>query len=122
MGLTIEKLAGRTLYNKKNPGDEASRKEEVFVDPGSIIMYISILNGLVKLLKQCNKEPHEVAMVAYNIKKPNTTQEYRQLKRLVRREVGWIKWFWEGSKIMDAVIETGINSDVEEIQAVYQET
>ena len=54
MGLMLEQLAGRTAYNKDNPGDGTSKKSTVFFDPASILMYISILNYLMEKVKTLN--------------------------------------------------------------------
>ena len=121
MDTTIKQLASRTLYNEKNPGDGISKKQEVFIDPGSILLYISILNGIVKCLKTCKSNPLETEVLVKHIRKPTNAKEYRQLKRLIRKEIGWWKWWMEGTSIMNALVETGANTSLEEIEAVYKE-
>ncbi len=121
MGLMLEQLAGRVLYNKKNPGDAISKKQEVLIDPASILIYISILNSIVKCLKSCKSDPLETEVLVKHIRKPTNAREYRLLKRLIRREIGWWKWWTNGTAIMDSVVETGANTSLEEIEAVYKE-
>jgi hypothetical protein len=89
---------------------------KVAIDPATIIMLIGVITEIIRIIQRC-KQPEEVQICAVS----PTDKEYRIISRAVRRKIGWIRWFREGTTITNAIFRVGMNSTVDEIKEAYKE-
>ena len=104
-------MAQRVAHSQNTGTDE-----EVFIDPASIALYITIITTVVKLVKRCR----EAKSVPESASQP-TRWEQAVVKRVVRRKLGWKQYFKKGKEITRSVFEVGAGSTEEEIEELYQE-
>lgn len=84
-------------------------------DPLTILTLISILVSLAQLLYECRKKSGEVkAMLGFDTTK-------RQVQRVVRQELGLIKYVMYGKPMVDAILEHGKVVDGEHLQKLIDE-
>lgn len=97
--LILDKTVDSTINNYKNTGN----KQEVFVDPVTITLIATIIREVVNLIKQCTKSPEEAHVIVTN----PSSEHISKLKAIIRKKVGFIKYFIVGVKILKAVRKTG---------------
>jgi hypothetical protein len=90
--------------------------QQVFIDPASIALYMSIIVQVVKLVKAC-REAHSVPTSAQQ----PTRFERNSVKRIVRRKLGFIRNLREGKKLVQSIFDVGAGSTVGEIDQLYNE-
>ena len=78
----VEHTLSTKIYNKAHNKDS----QEVVVDPATLILIGKISIRLIRLIKSC-KDSNEERTAA--VKHP-TANESKMLKKIVRRELGWI--------------------------------
>lgn len=103
----------KRIARSQNPNPN---QQAVFIDPASIMMYITIITEIVKCVKRYrdSKDIPEAAAQP-------TRFETAVVKRVVRRHVGWKRYRREGGNITKAVFEVAAGSTPEEIAELYQE-
>ena len=110
MNLYVEHTLSTKIYNKAHNKDKDS--EEVFVDPATLILIGKISIRLIRLIKSC-KDSNEERTAA--VKHP-TANDSKMLKRIVRRELGWIKYAIMGRHIITAMKEVGADLTCDELE------
>src|SRR3989337_709252 len=72
---------------------------QVAIDPASIALISSIVLEVIKIIQGCRKTPEEtVDMVQSPIAK-----EVNIVKTVVRRRMGFFRYWWNGGKVIKAV-------------------
>ncbi len=108
----LKTMANRAAKSQKGAGNQ----EEVFIDPASITIYISIISAVVKIIKRCR----ESDSVPESAQQP-TIFEKMVVKRVVRRKLGWRKYLREGKEMTKSLFEVGAGSTKGEIEELYRE-
>lgn len=96
--------------------NSSNGKQEVFIDPASIMGYIALVQEIVKIVKGC-MTPEEVVQTAYNPGWNDT----RRLHAAVRRKVGFVRHWFDGDKIVNSILKEAKNQTVEDVQEMYYE-
>ena len=109
MNLYVEHTLSTKIYNKAHNKDS----QEVVVDPATLILIGKISIRLIRLIKSC-KDSNEERTAA--VKYP-TTNENKILKKIVRRELGWLKYAIMGRRIVKAIKEVGTDLTYGELEA-----
>ena len=91
----VEHTLSTKIYNKAHNKDS----QEVVVDPATLILIGKISIRIIRLIKSC-KDSNEERTVA--VQYP-TINENKILKRIVRRELGWLKYAIMGRRIIKAI-------------------
>ncbi len=125
---TIKSLAERVQ-------NDLEHKQQVFVDPATIMMIIALTEAVLKAVKACREAreakkakeaqlskitDNQAELISYNMRHP-TDREKRQLKRIVRKEIGFVKYWKEGEKYTNALLETGKGITVQELKDSFEE-
>ena len=109
MNLYVEHTLSTKISNKAHN----QYSEEVVVDPATLILISKISIRLIRLIKSCKDSNEErTATVKYP-----TTNEHKILKRIVRRELGWLKYAIMGRRIVTAIKEVGVDLTYDELEA-----
>tara|TARA_Y100001951_G_C11251685_1_gene246820 strand:+ start:175 stop:606 length:432 start_codon:yes stop_codon:yes gene_type:complete len=95
----VENVLSRRIYDKM----QSKSDQEVAIDPATIILIGKISLSVIRAIKKCAEEADEREEI---IKSPTSKNE-KVLKRIVRRELGWIKYLLIGGKVIDAMKEMG---------------
>ena len=109
MNLYVEHTLSTKISNKAHN----QYSEEVVVDPATLILISKISIRLIRLIKSC-KDSNEERTVA--VQYP-TTNENKILKKIVRRELGWLKYAIMGRRIVKAIKEVGTDLTYGELEA-----
>jgi hypothetical protein len=109
MNLYVEHTLSTKIYNRAQNKDS----EEVVVDPATLILIGKISVTIIRLIKSC-KDSNEERTAA--VKYP-TTNENKILKKIVRRELGWLKYVIMGRRIVKAIKEVGTDLTYGELEA-----
>ena len=109
MNLYVEHTLSTKIYNRAQNKDS----EEVVVDPATLILISKISIRIIRLIKSC-KDSNEERTAA--VKYP-TTNENKILKKIVRRELGWLKYVIMGRRIVKAIKEVGTDLTYGELEA-----
>ena len=109
MNLYVEHTLSTKIYNKAHNQDS----QEVVVDPATLILIGKISIRIIRLIKSCKDSNEErTAAVQYP-----TTNENKILKKIVRRELGWLKYAIMGRRIVKAIKEVGTDLTYGELEA-----
>lgn len=103
--------------NVANNFNTTGGKQEVFIDPATILTFVSLVTELVKLLKGCKKSPEDVVETAA---RPSFADTHR-LKAAVRRKIGFVQYWFHGDKIVAEVLKEAKKQSIEDIQEMYEE-
>ena len=107
----VENVLSRRIYDKM----QAKGSQEVAIDPATIILLGKISLSIIRAIKKCE----ETADAREEVVKNPTRKNEKVLKRIVRRELGWIKYLLIGGKVIDAMKEMGTevgHSELEQSQ------
>ena len=105
----VEHTLSTKIYNKAHNKDS----EEVAIDPATLILIGKISIRIIRLIKSCKDANEErTATVKYP-----ATNENKILKRIVRRELGWLKYAIMGRRIITAIKEVGADLTCGELEA-----
>ena len=105
----VEHTLSTKIYNKAHNKDS----QEVVVDPATLILIGKISIRIIRLIKSC-KDSNEERTVA--VQYP-TANENKILKKIVRRELGWLKYAIMGRRIVTAIKEVGVDLTDDELEA-----
>jgi hypothetical protein len=112
----LEEKAIGALANAKTsaPGE----MHEVFIDPATISVVISVISAVIKLYQGCRKTPEEATVA---MKDPNWQQRWK-LKRLTRSTLRR-KGIHDvtADHVMEGVIQEGKTTTVDEVRQMYTE-
>lgn len=109
MNLYVEHVLSTRIYNKAHNKDS----QEVVVDPATLILIGKVSITIIRLIKRCKDSNEERTAV---VKSP-TTNENKLLKRIVRRELGWLKYALIGRSMITAIKEVGLELKHSELEA-----
>ena len=109
MNLYVEHTLSTKIYNKAHN----QYSEEVVIDPATLMLIGKISVTIIRLIKSC-KDSNEERTAA--VKYP-TTNENKILKKIVRRELGWLKYAIMGRRIVKAIKEVGTDLTYGELEA-----
>ena len=109
MNLYVEHTLSTKIYNKAHN----QYSEEVVIDPATLMLLGKISVTIIRLIKSC-KDSNEERTAA--VKYP-TTNENKILKKIVRRELGWLKYAIMGRRIIKAIKEVGTDLTYGELEA-----
>lgn len=96
---------------------DADGKVPVFVDPATITLVITAIAEIVKIIRACRKTDEEVVQTIHTA----SYADRRVVKRVLRRRLGWFKYWREGDKYEDAIVKQGKNIGVGDLPALYSE-
>lgn len=97
--------------------DNLHYKQQVVIDPATIMLIISITTTVIKAIKKCKEKPEEALMLA----KFPSKREQKLLRRNLRQGLGWVKYWKEGDLYYKAALETGQTITLQEIIDGYGE-
>lgn len=86
------------------------------LDKETIDQIGNIVLQIVALFQSCKKTPEEATQVAHN---PSVVEK-RQLKKVVRKELGFFKNLRDGQEYYDAVLKAAYTASVEEVKEAYR--
>lgn len=92
-------------------------EQKVFITAASAIIIINILTSVVKLIQTCKETPESSVVVA----QMPTRAEQVALKKVIRKELGWIQNRKQGQAYYDAIIKTGKSVTKEDFTGVFKE-
>ncbi len=95
--------------------DNLSQKQQVMLDPATIILVATIVSEVIKMIKKCREKPED-SITLVNL--PNE-KEKRVLKRKIRKTLGWRKSFKEGDKYYNAVLDTGREATLQDLHEEF---
>lgn len=105
------------LLKNKLFEDEAARfkASNPQFDPLTILTLISILVSLAQLLYECRKKSGEIkALLGFDSTK-------RQVRTVVRKELGFMKFMTHGKAMVDAILDYGVKVDGGHLQTLIDE-
>lgn len=112
MSSKLEDIANKVAVNYKN-GD----KEAAF-DPSMLFTIMDIIGNLVGMFKGCGKTAPQAIQSA---KSPNFWEK-QAVRRSVRQHLGGFKAMRrEGENLVDAVLKTGGDLTVKDVEDLYKE-
>lgn len=97
--------------------DNLYTKQAVVIDPATVMLIMSLVSAVIKIWQDCKKKPEEAVVVAQY----PTSRERRVLKRIIRRELGLVKYWREGDKYYEAMLQTGQELNTQDIKDAYEE-
>lgn len=101
----------------KIAGNYKNGVQEVFVDPVTISLCLSIIVNIVKLWKTCKNKPEEIQVSCKNPSK----RDIAILKKQIRKELGFIRYYKEGQKYLDNTLNVAKDLTIEEIEQLIKE-
>ena len=104
----VENVLSRRIYDKK----QDKSNQEVAIDPATIILLGKISLSIIRAIKKCEKG----ADAREGIIKNPTEANKKVLKRIVRRELGWVKYLLIGGKVINAMKEMGTEVNHSELE------
>lgn len=90
-------------------------KQEVVIDPATIMLVITLVTEIVKAIQKCKAKPTD-GLVLVNFP---SEREKRVLKRKIRQKLGWRRYWKEGDAYYDATLKTGQNTTLEDLKNAY---
>ena len=90
----------------------------VAIDPATITLITPIVIEIIKIIVACRKSPDEAVAI---INSPEEV-EVAIVKKVVRRRLGFWRYWWSGGKIIQAILDSGKYSSESEVEMVYKET
>jgi hypothetical protein len=104
----VESLAQKLQDNLQN-------KQQVVIDPATIMLIVTLTNVLIQVIKKCREKPEEAVLVAQY---PNI-REKRVLKRKILQTIGIRRYISEGKKYYHAVLATGRETTIKDLEDAY---
>ena len=80
-----------------------SREQEVMVDPATLMLIAKISISIIKAIKACKDSAEDRESI---VRDPSLADE-GVLKGIVRKKLGWWKYFLIGGKVISAIKEMG---------------
>ena len=88
-----------------------SGKQEVMMDPATIALIAKVSIKVIATIRQCKNSESDIQSI---INSPDP-QDEGSLKRIVRRELGWFKYFLIGAKVVRSLKSVGSKMDRNEL-------
>lgn len=103
--------------------------QEVALDPVTLSLILSAITTSIKLIKRCRAEREQASGDTYNDKIQMAVsvahnpmgRDRRVLRRILRRKMGWIRFWREGGKTYNAILETGKDVTEDEMREMFAE-
>lgn len=92
-------------------------KEGQAFDPSIILTLAPIIVELIGMLQECRKTPEQALR---SVKNPTLWQKFA-VRREVRRSMSLREYHKHGDRFVDAVFAAAKDTDVQTIQALYEE-
>lgn len=96
----IENTLSTKIYNKVY---KAGTDQEVAVDPATLYLISKISILVIRTIKKCKDLDSDRIKIVQSPER----RDSRILKRIVRRELGWVKYLLIGNKVVSAMKEMG---------------
>jgi hypothetical protein len=93
--------------------NEGKRNQEVAIDPATAIMIGKIIIRVIRMIKRCKGSDEQREDV---IRNPSLLDN-STLKSIVRKELGWFKYFLFGAKIISSIKGVGLEMPSSELVA-----
>tara|TARA_R110000824_G_scaffold282601_20_gene470932 strand:- start:2773 stop:3189 length:417 start_codon:yes stop_codon:yes gene_type:complete len=97
----VKNVLSHKIYNKMHNAD--GRSQEVAIDPATIVLIAKISISVIRFIKNCKGSAEEREGV---IRNPGIDGD-GILKSIVRKKLGWFKYFFIGAKVIRAIKEIG---------------
>jgi hypothetical protein len=97
--------------------DKLVKEQKVVVDPATMMLVITLVTTIIKAIQSCKEKPAEAVTVAHH----PSNREIKLLKRKIRQELGWIRYWREGEQYYQAVRATGKDLTVKDFENSYGE-
>jgi hypothetical protein len=97
--------------------DKLVKEQKVFVDPATIMLIITLVSTIISAIQKCKAKPEEAVVVAHH----PTPREEKLLKRKIRQQLGWVKYWREGQQYYEAVRSTGKDLTIQDFEQSYDE-
>jgi len=114
-------LATKVALKTKPQQDE----QQVFIDPATISLFMTIISQIVNMIKYCRAKRDETldesVTVAVRMFNKPSRRETNALRRMLRRKMGWRTYWRDNNKTMNALLETGKETSVNEVTEVWHE-
>lgn len=81
----------------------------------TITQIIAIIKAVTEAFKECKKTPEQATVSVNN---PNRLDKV-VLKKAIRKELGFLKNWREGSEYYDATLKAGYTATVNDVQEAY---
>jgi hypothetical protein len=95
--------------------DRLVKEQKVMLDPATIMLIITLVSSIISAIQKCKAKPEEAILVAHY----PTHREEKLLKRQIRKELGWVKYWKEGQQYYEAVKATGKDLTVQDFKQSY---
>ena len=97
----IENELSQKIYQKMHSNNK--EEQEVMVAPATLALIARITISVIKAIKACKESSEDRENI---IRNPSSADE-DTLKRIVRKKLGWWKYFLIGGKVIKSIKETG---------------
>lgn len=97
--------------------DRLVKEQKVMLDPATIMLIITLVSSVISAIKKCKEKPEEAVVVAHF----PTPREEKMLKRKIRQQLGWLKYWREGEQYYQAVRATGKDLTAKDFEDSYGE-
>jgi len=87
------------------------------MDPMTMIMIMSIIIEVVRLINECQKKDDEAVVIINDL----STVNERQLRRILRRRLGFFRYWLHREKYVQAFKHTGKEIDVNKMAQLRKE-
>lgn len=81
------------------------------IDPLTIMLILGVVTQVLKMWKECKKEPEEIT---FSCKNP-TDKDIALLRRQIRKELGFYRNWREGKKLLEHTLQTASELSTEEV-------
>ena len=106
----VKNVLSHKIYNKMRAADGNS--QEVAIDPATIVLIAKISISVIKTIKGCKESAEEREGI---IRRPGANED-SILKSIVRKKLGWFKYFLIGAKVIRAIKDMGTEVRHEEFR------
>jgi len=114
--MTIKNLAGQIASD--------AYPDVYQIDPATILLVITIIKGVIGAIQKCREEndnpnrfTSDVSAITYVVNRPSAADK-RTMKRIVRRKMGWWKYWWEGKQVCESLFKSGRTMDRKTVRKV----
>jgi hypothetical protein len=107
----VENVLSHKVYHKMHNAD--GRSQEVAIDPATIVLIAKISISIIRAIKNCKGSAEEREEIVRN---PGIDTD-GLLKSIVRKKLGWFKYFFIGAKVIRAIKEIGSEVKYDELNS-----
>jgi hypothetical protein len=92
-------------------------EQKVFITATTAVLIVNILTSVIKLIQACKETPESTVVVA----QLPTYKEQVMLKKVIRKELGFVRNWREGQAYFDAIMKTGKSVTKDDLTGVFKE-